>query len=51
MGAEIARQILANDIEVVLGGGCEDFMEEEVGEDLIAKAKEMGYQKIKMDFS
>lgn len=46
MGGEIARQILNNDIEVVLGGGREDFMEEEVGEDLIAKAKEMGYQYV-----
>ena len=46
MGAEIARQILNNDVEVVLGGGREDFMEEEAGEDLIAKAKEMGYQYV-----
>ena len=46
MGAEIARQILNNDVDVVLGGGREDFMEEEAGEDLIAKAKKMGYQYV-----
>jgi alkaline phosphatase len=46
MGGEIAKQILNNDVEVVLGGGREDFMEEEAGEDLIAKAKKMGYQYV-----
>lgn len=46
MGGEIAKQILENDVEVVLGGGREDFMEEEAGEDLIAKAKKMGYQYV-----
>lgn len=46
MGGEIAKQILNNDVDVVLGGGREDFMKEEAGEDLIAKAKEMGYQYV-----
>jgi len=46
MGGKIARQILNNEVEVVLGGGREDFMKEEAGEDLIAKAKEMGYQYV-----
>lgn len=46
MGGEIAKQILNNDVEVILGGGREDFMEAEAGEDLIAKAKKMGYQYV-----
>ncbi|RCW60323.1 alkaline phosphatase [Halanaerobium sp. ST460_2HS_T2] len=46
MGGEIAKQILDNDVDVVLGGGREDFMKEEAGEDLIAKAKKMGYQYV-----
>ena len=46
MGGEIAKQILNNDVEVVLGGGREDFKEENAGENLIAKAKEMGYQYV-----
>ncbi|TDO85875.1 alkaline phosphatase [Halanaerobium saccharolyticum] len=46
MGGKIAKQILNNEVEVVLGGGREDFMKEEAGTDLIAKAKEMGYQYV-----
>lgn len=46
MGGKIAKQILNNDIEVILGGGREDFQKEEAGEDLIAKAKKMGYQYV-----
>ncbi len=46
MGGEIAKQILNNDVDVVLGGGAEDFTAEEAGEDLVAKAKEMGYEHV-----
>jgi len=46
MGGEIAKQAIANNVDVMLGGGREDFMEEEAGEDLIAKAKENGYQYV-----
>ena len=46
MGGEIAKQALNNDVDVMLGGGREDFTEEEAGEDLIAKAKEKGYQYV-----
>ncbi|MGM0415069.1 MAG: alkaline phosphatase [Bacillota bacterium] len=44
MGAEIAKQGLENEVDVMLGGGREDFTEEEAGEDLIAQAEEAGYQ-------
>ena len=46
MGAEIARQALENEVDIMFGGGREDFMEEEAGEDLIAKAEEDGYQYV-----
>src|SRR6056297_618756 len=46
MGGEIAKQAINNGVDVMLGGGREDFMEEEAGEDLIAKAKENGYQYV-----
>ena len=46
MGGEIAKQAIANGVDVMLGGGREDFMEEEAGENLIAKAKENGYQYV-----
>ncbi|MFP4199040.1 MAG: alkaline phosphatase [Halanaerobium sp.] len=46
MGAEIAKQALDNEVDLMLGGGREDFTEEEAGEDLIAKAKEDGYQYV-----
>ncbi|RAK08157.1 alkaline phosphatase [Halanaerobium saccharolyticum] len=46
MGAEIAKQAINNEVDVMLGGGREDFMEEKAGEDLIAKAKENGYQYV-----
>ncbi|MFW5790772.1 MAG: alkaline phosphatase [Bacillota bacterium] len=46
MGAEIAKQSLENEVDLMLGGGREDFMEEEAGEDLITKAAEDGYQYV-----
>ncbi|MFW5898087.1 MAG: alkaline phosphatase, partial [Halanaerobium sp.] len=46
MGGEIAKQAINNDVDVMLGGGREDFTEEEAGEDLIAKAKENDYQYV-----
>ncbi|PUU87939.1 alkaline phosphatase [Halanaerobium sp.] len=46
MGGAIAKQAIANGVDVMLGGGREDFMEEEAGEDLIAKAKKEGYQYV-----
>ncbi|OEG62868.1 MAG: hypothetical protein BHK79_00675 [Halanaerobium sp. MDAL1] len=46
MGGKIAKQAIANNVDVMLGGGREDFMEDEAGEDLIAKAKANGYQYV-----
>ncbi|MGM0420605.1 MAG: alkaline phosphatase [Bacillota bacterium] len=46
MGAEIAKQGLDNEVDVMFGGGREDFTEEEAGEDLIAQAQENGYQYV-----
>jgi alkaline phosphatase len=46
MGGKIAKQAIANNVDVMLGGGREDFMEDEAGEDLIAKAKVNGYQYV-----
>jgi len=45
MGAAIAEQALNNDVDVMLGGGRDEFAED-ADEDLIAKAKEMGYQYV-----
>jgi alkaline phosphatase len=45
MGASIAEQALNNDVDVMLGGGRDEFAED-ADEDLIAKAKEMGYQYV-----
>lgn len=46
LGGEIAKQAIANNVDVMLGGGREDFTKAEAGEDLIAKAKQKGYQYV-----
>ena len=43
---EIAQAILDNDVDVILGGGADEFKEEEVGTDVIAIAKSMGYHYV-----
>jgi len=45
MGAKIAEQALNNDVDVMLGGGRDEFTED-AEENLVAKAKEMGYQYV-----
>jgi len=42
----IAKAILNNDVEVVLGGGADEFTEETAGEDVVAMAEEMGYEHV-----
>jgi len=39
----IAKAILNNDVDVVLGGGADEFTEEE---DVVAKAEDMGYEYV-----
>jgi alkaline phosphatase len=43
---EIAQSILNNDVDVVLGGGADEFKEEEVGKDVIGMAQDMGYSYV-----
>ncbi|HMA59982.1 MAG TPA: alkaline phosphatase [Halanaerobiales bacterium] len=42
----IAKAILNNDVEVVLGGGADEFTAETAGEDVVKMAKEMGYEHV-----
>ena len=42
----IAKAILNNDVEVVLGGGADEFTKETAGEDVVAMAEEMGYEHV-----
>jgi len=42
----IAKAILNNDVEVVLGGGADEFTAETAGEDVVKMAEEMGYEHV-----
>jgi len=42
----IAKAILNNGVEVVLGGGADEFTAETAGEDVVKMAQEMGYEHV-----
>ncbi len=42
----IAKAILNNDVDVVLGGGADEFSKEEAGEDVVKMAQDMGYEYV-----